>query len=464
MADDLSDIYVVIPYRRAADVSVSAGKQKGESRFFLKAPGGTVFTFREQEHFLWKSLDGHLSVGDLERAFGAEFGLKLTLDDLSAFIADGVRCGLIERTGDPGSAFDLAAARRPKPARPDGAPGQDAKAKGQRPNEPLPQKAGTRHVTPIGREPWTIIIGDPTRLFAVLGFVFGGLRHVKWFVFPAALFATMILMKNSPQFQSDWRKITTSVPWWPFMYTYEHFLNFVARVTEGTILQANGAPVRYIGVRFLMGVILRGFIDEHAARTMPEAVRLWSKAGVLLIRLALFSLAAFLWIMLRQTHPVAAESALFVCVLSFILFCVNACPFVPAEGYELLGAFVNKSRLAIRAFRFIGISLGGGEIPEAMSDSERAGLGIFALGTFLLTTYLLTRIIIDMGNFIAGALGGLGYLIMTIIIIAAIVYIRLAIKFNIDGGEKAKSKTAISRLIRRNRRAAAGAADPDDGP
>ncbi len=433
MADQTADpARRPIPYRQAADISVSSGSQEGsESRCFLKTPSGGIFTFGEHEHFLWTSLDGSTSFSDIEQAFFAKFGLDLTPSHLAEFIAHGVDSRLIEHCGKPGEMFsgdfDRPAARRTRIQ-------TDRKRK--------PPQGRHAH---IGKEPFTLILGDPTRLFAFLAVVCRPLCYVKWLVFPGALFGSMILLKNAHAFQSDWRTIVASVPWWPCMYLYEHTLNIIARIAEGTIIQAQGGTVRYFGVRFLLCVIMRGFIDEHAVKGMPKRVRIWSKAGPLLLRLGLFDIMSFAWIEVRQAHPSAALPFLFVAVLSFILMCVNACPLVLAEGYELLATALNQQHLAVRAYRFVGIRLSGRPPPPAMGATEIIGLIFFAVGSLLANGYIIFCIIIDMGGFMTTDIQGLGYLFMTSIFLGSVLYIVALTHFTKKGTAARRAFAADAR-------------------
>ncbi len=425
-----------IPYRQAADISVSTGEEGSESRFFLKTPSGGIFTFGEHEHFLWTSLDGRASFLDIEQRFFAKFSLDITPRHLAEFITHGVEGGLIQHCGAPEKVFsgdfDF-----PRPQRP-------AKSAEHRPKAPT-HKAPQGRNAHIGKEPFTIIIGDPTRLFAFLGVVCRPLCYVKWFVFPGALVGSMILLKNAHAFQSDWRTILASVPWWPCMYLYEHSLNIIARITEGTIIQAQGGAVRYFGLRFLLCVIMRGFIDEHAVKSMPKRVRIWSKAGPLLLRLGLFDIFSIAWIEVRQAHPSAALPFLFIAVLSFILMCVNACPLVLAEGYELLATALNQQHLAVRAYRFVGIRLSGRPPPPAMSATEIIGLIFFAVGSLLANGYIVFCIIIDMGGFITTDVQGLGYLFMTSIFFGSVLYIISLSQFTRKGSAARRAFAADAR-------------------
>lgn len=422
MADDTFDAGAdaganrPIPYRHAADVSVSADRKGSESRFFLRTASGAVFAFGEHEHFLWKSLDGRASFAEVERSFDSQFCLKLTPGDLSGFIAQGVHCGLIEHCGDPsddfGGDFEFAAAQLP------------AKQTEHRSDDQPPQpRQGGRRSKPIGAGPWTIIVGDPTKLFAFLGVLFGRVRYVIWLVFPAAFVAGMIVLKNSSELVSDWRSILRSVAWWPCLYLYEHSLQIGSRIVEGTIIQAHGGAVRYFGLRFLCGVIMRGFIDEHAVKSIPKRGRIWAKAGPLLLRLSNFVVMIFVWIEFRPAHPTEAKVALFVAVISFILLCVNACPLVLAEGYELLAISLNQPHLAVRAYRLVGIRLSGRAAPATMSAAERMGLVFFALGTLIANGYIFLAIIIHMGEFVTSDIQGFGYLIMTSVFVATGLFI-----------------------------------------
>jgi hypothetical protein len=120
-------------------------------------------------------------------------------------------------------------------------------------------------------------------------------------------------------------------------------------------------------------------------------------------------------------------------VLSFILMCVNACPLVLAEGYELLATALNQQHLAVRAYRFVGIRLSGRPPPPAMSATEIIGLVFFAIGSLLANGYIIFCIIIDMGSFITTDIQGLGYLFMTTIFLGSVLYIIALSQFTKKG-------------------------------
>ena len=405
-------------FRRSRGVVVSAG-EAGSGKVFLRTPAGAVFAFGEHDYFLWQAMNGQVTSFDVERGFETRFGVALTQADMAAFIAQCLAAGLIEP-------FVAGAEADPDPL---DDTDERAAFPGAAPEKHGPGAAAATMLQGM-QEPWVIKLGNPTRLFAALLVVFGPLHYLKWLSPPGAFFAGMIVLKHLSQFQADYAAVKTSVPYWPLMYLFEHVLNIVARVTEGMILQAHGGKIRFFGLRFLLVIVVRGFIDEHAAKSLPRRVRIWSKAGVLLIRLAILDVSILVWIMLRATHPGAARAALFLGVLSFLLFCINACPLVMAEGYEVLAASMNQPALAVRAVKLVMLRLGGSRPPAGMTGAERIGLTFFGLGTLLCTAIIGVGILFDMGTYFTSDLQGLGYLVMLLVVVAAVLYVVLLVRYN----------------------------------
>ncbi|MFK7821781.1 MAG: site-2 protease family protein [Planctomycetaceae bacterium] len=99
----------ILTFRVRPDVEVHPQAQRGSNVFVLKDPLSLrYFQLREEEHFLWRLLDGTRSFDELRVAFRQKFGPReLTNAELQTFVARLHRDGLVV-SDKPGRGLELA--------------------------------------------------------------------------------------------------------------------------------------------------------------------------------------------------------------------------------------------------------------------------------------------------------------------------------------------------------------------
>ena len=417
------------PYRHCANVreSQTTDRRSGETRHFLRIEGRELFVFSEQDYFIWKELDGSKSLEEVKSEFRARFGFGFGERELSNFINDLLRLGLIEKSSND----DMHAAEGHEEG--SGDPSlmlEPASASGAAPLEPgavrFPSRLGWRTRR---REPFTRVLGDPDKLFRSLAAIFWPVRWLAWLLIPGTFLSCLIVLKHAPEYGKDWHAVVFNIWWWPTLWFAEHIQNGLTRVVEGMVICGYGGAVHQYRIRAFMGVLLRAFVDESSLKTMPLRSQLWAHASTLLFRLAVFSIGTWVWIESRQTYPITSKIAVFCSVLGAVTFLITACPLMPQEGYHLLATYVGQPDLMRRAWRFVGIRLKGRPAPDAMTGAERWGLVFMGIGIAVVGIVYLEIILLEIEVDAVKNMGGFGALLVIAVYVAAGLYFYSLRKF-----------------------------------
>lgn len=433
-----ADLERPLLYRRCEDVRETPllDRQSSAIRFFLRTPEGEVFIVNEQDHFIWSQLDGTKTFAELESAYRDRFGLPFTRDDLAALIADLFPLGLIEQLSDEHGRLEAL------PAPPVEAPPREAAAGGLSSGPVLyPSRLGWRARR---REPFTIVVGNPDRLFRRLAAVFWPLRRAAWVLLPLTFMSILIMIKHSQQYAVDWLNIVANISWWPTLWVAEHVQNALTRVVEGIVVIGYGGQVLQYRIRAFMGVLLRAFIDESSLRTMPLRCQLWAHASTLLVRLTTFNVGIWVWVYYQQTQPFVSKVGLYCSVLGAFTLFITACPLIPQEGYHLIATALGRPDLMHRAWRLVGIRLQGRPAPADMSGGERWGMMFFGLGIALFSIGYVGYVWIGIDVTAVQAMGGFGALLVLAVFVLSGLYFYSLRKF--AQKMRAMQSTASTRL------------------
>lgn len=387
IADILADPAEPLPLCQQPRLRITekTGAQKG--RYFVKAPGGSLFLLNEEERFLLSLLDGHSSFEAIDTAFAARFGLTLSPKDFATFLEQLWQAQLIQWVSGEEAVEVLAE------------PPRDASVS-------YPSRLGWR-ATRV--EPFSIVVGNPDRFFRLLAAIFWPIRYITWVLVPFTFFTCIVLVHNAVKAETDYLYLLATIPWWPALWVVEHTLNVFSRIVEGAIIRGLGGQVLQFRFRLFLGILLRAFIDESSIEAMPLRWRLWVHGSTLVARLAVFDIGTLVWILCRPTHPIISKIGLFYSIVGIITFFVCTQPLIPQEGYHWLCTFLNQPDLNRRAWRFFGLRAKGHSAPRAMTQSERWGLFIMAVGSAIVWIGWVGRVIYDVDAAAVSAAQGLGF-------------------------------------------------------
>jgi hypothetical protein len=421
-----------LPYRARPDVVVSITPEKGgESQYFLKSVGGELFEFREQEHFLWKALNGTSSFADIAQAFRARFSQEIQAADFAEFMRELAASALIEHgvnapetAEKPPRRIDLAYVR-------DEPIEYEANAQ----SEPAPPEERR------WREPMSFVLFNPNRLLRVLAFMFRPFHVLAWLIVPFAFFASLIVLHRFAEYQLHFHSLLLLVPFWPALLIGELILNMLVRIVQGAVIRGHGGEVRQFIVRFVTGWWPRFNIDESAVPHLSKHARLWLHASALLTYLATFAIGTTIWGVYRRSDTMLADIGLGFGQLGIWIFVFRAFPLFPLDGYRWLATAVDQPRLRDRAIQFLGMRMKGRAAPETMTSYDRWGLALFGAGTVICTTIWVGWVVTMFSSTVVSEFRGLGFVVLMVLFSISVLYI-LAVR------RTAKQRDALHRAER----------------
>ena len=382
--------------RRNIKLTSARDPRTGAVQYFAKDAGsGEVFYFGEQELFLCQALDGVQSFEAIQREFEAKFNTRLSDAQLSAFIRELSEAGLLEPGTASGSTETAWKAPEEPPA-----------AVTAKPNEDEPRV----------RFRWSLF--DPSSFLKVVAGLFWPLKHLVWLLIPATILAGLILVHRPEEFVSDIVTMATSRTIQSVVVLVAMLLvfEFMVRTAEGAVAAAFGARVGEFGIMLVGAVIPRMYVDTRSTWHFSRHARLWICATPLLMRLAIFSVATFLWVTFRTTGTTLPQAALTMSQLGFWSFVINAIPVLPGDGLRWVSEYVGQPALIDRAMRLLNMRTQGRPAPEALRKPEKWALFLFALCVVVATALVATSILFYIGVRLEAHFHGAGSAIFLVVL------------------------------------------------
>jgi multidrug resistance efflux pump len=349
--DVAADSAAPIRYRTrpGVDFTTATDPKSGVHQFFAKdRASGDIYHLGQEEIFICQLLDGSRSLDEIQAAFKARFGLKLTHKQFSEFLRELHAAGF------------LAVAEAAGPAA--NAPADAGRADSAQPPTPF-------HFRLLDLSP----------LFRACAWLFRPARFLLWLLPPATLLAGLILFH---------RRVDIFVGHDIIAFTTASLLgaglatllatNLLSRIVQGSVAQAFGATIRDFGITFAFGVIPGFYIDRRPINLLPQRARVWCHAAPLLARLSFFAIGTFLWISLRPTASGLSEIAFFVGQVGFWSLLLSSIPFLPTDGYLLVASIFGRPDYMDRALRVVGMQVTGQPLPQALRARDKWLFILFA--------------------------------------------------------------------------------------
>lgn len=441
-----------LPYRKVPGARLTKGPESEEHQeYFLKVTGGQLLVLGEHERCLWEALDGASNFAEIAGKFRAQFGIALRDAELARFLADMLDAGAVERLAQPLERPPrLVALAAPTPkkvalgaAAADAADAAaDAAGAAERGN---PAAGGAtdrraemarvaderRRAAMSVKRPWQWHMGNPERFLAILALWIWPFRHVALLSLPFLIGAALLIgIKHQQDYYNDWAIIVTSLPQWPALWVVEHCTTWPARWYGASVLTCYGGKITEWQLKIFLGIFIRVHLEEdESLKKLPRRERLWTAASPLLYRLMQFGISMPLWLMLRQTHPIASKFMLFMAFMGFASFLMCCIPFIPLYGYKFLSTLLENEHLYSSALRLVTHRLKGRPAPVTMSTAERWGLAWMGGVTIIFSTLYLGHLMYNVNAYVVTSLGGFGVALMFVITGAGAAYFIVMARF-----------------------------------
>jgi multidrug resistance efflux pump len=242
---------------------------------------------------------------------------------------------------------------------------------------------------------------DPRPILKVLA---PFLRSLRFLVYPIPLLmvaALFVTFKYSNILIPDLLGLKAHVK------LFEHLLFVFATVHIVTTLSAAAVADYYKvsvdswGMFLTLGFMPRWVLRMTGADRLTRKQTMWLHGATLLARMAMYSLGALIWYNTRDSNDDFAQVGLlfmFSCGLGLLFESGN--PFIKANGYFLLSAYLNEPHLRGKAYAALLSKLRGETYKKADSN-------LLALYALLSTTYILIIIAVVSWVIVKYVFGGL---------------------------------------------------------
>lgn len=268
--------------------------------------------------------------------------------------------------------------------------------------------------------PLSIVFFDPGGMFRQLARSFGWLRFTRYLVWPLAIFAIIICLQDWYALQDNLTRMSRSLGFLGGMLIGLIFCNLFSRFTSGTAMSMAEVDSTQFGVRLLMGLVPRFFIDRSGIKRLNFYGQRRQYSVALLTRLAVFGIGMTIWGMTRRSGTGSADFAMAIGSSGFMSFLFTANPLWFADGGMWMSAYFKRKNLRSEAFQVVGMVLRRRPLPSSLNRSEATALFFYAVACVVFTAAIALMIIFIIATALEAQLRGTGVVIFCIVLAIAI--------------------------------------------
>ncbi len=273
-----------------------------------------------------------------------------------------------------------------------------------------------------GRPPLSLRFGDPAGLFASLAAFFAPLAFLRHTVVPLAALAAVSASFNGLEMERHLAEIALTRSFLQSFLLGLLVTNLIAKVVQGMTMAHCDAPCDEIGMRLAFGILPKFYIAKGAVRQLDFRGQKFCYAAPLLFRLAVYGTGTLVWAMFFRSGSGLAEAALALGVAGLGSFLFTANPLLPADGYRLLAATLERPNLRTHSFRLIGMLVRFRPIPPELPRSEFWLLVFYGVGSLAFTAFVLFWLVTTVATVLEEELRGVGVVIFCLMIAAVMVF------------------------------------------
>ena len=323
---------------------------------------------------------------------------------------------------------------------PQGNPAGDAGARSEEVTEADLAGPGGRRSRPP--PPMSIVFFNPQGFFRWCADTFYYLRYTRYLVAPLAVFGLLIWYHEWYTMEDNLTRVTRSFGFLGSMLIGLFACNFLSRITSGTAMAMAEVDSQQFGMRLLMGLVPRFFIDRSGIKTLNYKGQRRQYSVALLTRLAVFGVGLLIWAMSRRSGSGSADFALAVGMSGFMSFLFTANPLWFADGGMWLSAYFERNKLRTEAFQVVGMVLRRRPLPSSLRRREAVALFVYAMACVVFTAVIAALVIWVLATALEAQFRGTGVVIFCIILAIAILSL---VSLGRRGGKKPGQKRGQTR-------------------
>ncbi|SMY09271.1 efflux RND transporter periplasmic adaptor subunit [Flavimaricola marinus] len=262
---------------------------------------------------------------------------------------------------------------------------------------------------PQGKKgPAQLVLFDPQGLFKLLYILGYPLKFILWAIVPLVIIGGMTMMKNLEAIGEDFGRILTDLGSITQFIIGLFVVNLVSRLAQGVAIVAHGGRVPGFGIKLVLNIIPRFFIDNTGVREMDRQGQLWAYGSGLLSRLAIFGLGILVWAITRDDGGWLPLASLVAAQFGLLVFLITAFPLMPADGLNWIAVVCNEPKIlgkAVTGFKHVFL---GADLPPILEKKDALPMAFLGLGILLTLMALLGVLGITAAIMLEAELGGLG--------------------------------------------------------
>lgn len=293
--------------------------------------------------------------------------------------------------------------------------------------------------------PFAVTLCNPASALTAAANFLSPLRFVRFLVWPAAILAAVASY-------FDWYSLTHTLNRNLETFTFlKHLVismittNLLTRLMMGLTMAANGVPPTKFGIRLLLGVMPRFFVNTSPIHLLDFPQQRQCYAASILTRLAIFAVGVLIWVVLRRGGSELADAALVLGSMGFGTFLLSINPLWREAGYHWMAAWFRMPKMREQSYRLLGLLLRGKPLPETLSPQAIRGLFAYSIGSIAFTTAQLSAIVYTAAWKLEEQFSGTGVVLFSLLLSMMIAFV-------------------VSRTSGRSRRGDRPGLDDDDDP
>ena len=416
------------------DLQVHLPRESSDGPHVVADPfTGGEFEFGNAEYFLIQSIREPYDEARLVDELNSRFGLSRSVQDFHAFLDILERAGLTKdlpestaKRGVPRGVID-----------PTVAMGTDLPA-GKRNGSShgsLPRGSAGPVAFEERQDGWHLF--RPEWIFDGLDWFLRPIRHAIWLIPALLVLAIAGVFARADSIGADLLAIRAEFSILARLALAGFTVNLTTQVFRGIVARYHDLRVPSFRLVLAFGLIPSFSVVFEPPQRLAKTARMWIAATPIIVRLGLFALAVFVWLVTRSSGTMLPSTAGMIAIISLLGFLITANPLLNGDGYRLLCTYY--------------------EIPNLRERANRALKGVFRPQPEAIVRY--TR---DMGALRAYALASGAFIVVLLGVIAIIVAKGLESSF--QGTGVVLFVLVVAYLLLRYRRRSGKNSEPKPSP
>ncbi len=287
------------------------------------------------------------------------------------------------------------------------------------------------------RAPFTWPWLDPARMFRASAAILSPARFLTRLIWPLAILAALGAIFNWYDLLAHIDRVLGTLSFWQKLLIGLLVTNLLSKLALGTVMGYFRADPREFGMRLLLGVLPKFYVDRAPIRELDLRTQRTCYATQLLTKLALFAVGIFVWNMLRRSGTGAADMFLALGISGLVSFLFVANPLLPLDGCKWVSAWLGRPKLRRDSFKLTYLLVTRRAVPPGLGQSEASAMVSYTVASILFTAFLIYVVLATLAFALERQLQGTGVLIFCLVLAMLTLFALSMRSWRLRGGNRA---------------------------